>query len=590
MASITLSGLGSGLDYQSWITSLVEVKQAKIDEVSKQASTVTKKQTAMSQMKTQYQNLQESISAFTTTLEKDNLFNQKSVKSSSDAVSADITAYANVQDLSVSVSQLATSTVAKSASVAAKAVEGSTLLSEISSGTVSEGSFSVYVNGKKNSIDIAKSDSLDDVLQKLNDIEGVSASLSDDGKLSIASTDSSAYSVTVGSSSDTSNFSNVMSLVRNTETGEYTSSKNIFATSTSSALTSTAFAAGNITEGTFTIGDREFTIDSTTTMDQLLKKINNSDAGATAYWDSNAGKLVVTSTDQGAINLNIEAGTSNFTDIMGLTQSEWNADDGSLISTKLTANSQTLGTNAVLSINGTTITSSSNTVTSDISGIKGLTLTLNKVTEDDKAANVNVTQDTSALVSAVESFVSTFNSVMSSTDTATDSKTGTLYGENLLNTLRNTLRRTVTASNGSTDAYNTLAKLGITTGKFSSDTSANTNELQFDQEKFLEAVNDDPDAVRNLLTGTNGIFTKMNTTIENALDTTKGYFATRDKSYSKEITNLNKKVSTMTTSLEKYQSDLEAKFQAMDEMIANFNKQASIFDSYFNTRQNSSSS
>ena len=55
--------------------------------------------------------------------------------------------------------------------------------------------------------------------------------------------------------------------------------------------------------------------------------INSSeDSNATAYWDSINAQLVIKSRTTGAALINIEAGTSNFTDILGFTQSEWNAD------------------------------------------------------------------------------------------------------------------------------------------------------------------------------------------------------------------------------------------------------------------------
>jgi hypothetical protein len=38
----------------------------------------------------------------------------------------------------------------------------------------------------------------------------------------------------------------------------------------------------------------------------------------------------------------------------------------------------------------------------------------------------------------------------------------------------------------------------------------------------------------------------------------------------------------MTASLEVYEETLQAKFQAMDEIISGLKNQASIFDSYFN--------
>ena len=82
---------------------------------------------------------------------------------------------------------------------------------------------------------------------------------------------------------------------------------------------------------------------------------------------------------------------------MGFTTSEWN-EDGTVKSSKMYTEAQELGQNAIFSVNGTTMTSTSNTVTSDISRIDGVTLTLNRAnTEEDGNTTLKVSQDTSGL-------------------------------------------------------------------------------------------------------------------------------------------------------------------------------------------------
>lgn len=596
--SITVSGLGSGLDYDSWIEKLVAIKQAKIDEVSAKVSAVNTKESTLTKLKSDYSSLLDAITAFTDSLSTNDVFKQKAAKSSSDAVSASVTSGATAQDINVSVSKLATSTVAKSASVAASYVDKTTLVSNIAEGAVTAGSFSVYVNGKKSTIDIASNETVDSVLTKLKGIEGVAADLSSDGKLSISSSDSDTYSITVGSSADTSNFSKVMSLTRDSVSGNYSSSKSIFDTNTGASLMSTPFAGGSITAGNFTIGSTTFTIDSSTTMDSLIAKINKSDAGVNAAWDSNAGKIVLTAKEQGAFNINITAGdgkvgdddASNFTDIMGLTTSTWT--DGKLASTNLNTESQEVGSNAVLKINGTEITSSSNTVTSDISGLTGVTLTLNDKTTTD--ATVSVSQDTSKVTEAVKKLVDAYNTVITDTDKNTTTS-GALYGETILTSLRNKVRTLITSAVAGEDGYKSLANIGITTGKYTKDASTVSSKLEIDTDKLAAALADNPDAVKTMLTGdktagTKGVLTDIEKTLDDATDSVKGYFVKRNAAYEKEVDRYEDKIDRMTDSLKKYQERLETKFQAMDTLIANLKKQSSIFDSYFNKSSDSSSS
>lgn len=603
--AITVSGLGSGLNYDSWVSELVAIKQSQIDAVSKQASTVKTKESTLSTIESDYKELLTAVQSFTNALSSDDVFNQKTATSSNDAVSATVTSSASAQSVSVSVSQLATATVAKSSSAVASSVDSNTTLGSISGGTFKAGTFSLYVNGQKNTLTLSSDMTMGDVLDRINGnagkgitgIEGASATLVG-GKLTIQSSNTSSYTVAVGSSSDTSNFSNIMSLTKNVTTGEYSSSKTIFATSTSSALTSTSFANGSVTAGTFTIGTTSFAIDNSTTLDGIIKKINNSACGATASWDSNAGKLVLTATDEGAVSINVTAGdgkvgdtdASNFTDIMGLTTSTWDTSNN-LASTSIVASSQTLGTNAILTINGTQITSSSNTVTSDVTGIKGLTLTLNDKTTS--TANIAITQDSSKVTAAITNLVSAYNKSISATDdaTATDGK---LYGETVLKSLRNRVRTIITASiSGGESGYNSLADIGITTGAYSTNTKADTTQLKLDTNKLAKALSDNPDAVKNLLVGSSssssdGVLDKIETVLENATDAVKGYFTTRGKAYDKQIGKLDDKVSSMTDKLTHYKSSLETKFAAMDKFIANMQKQASVFDSYFNSSSSKS--
>lgn len=607
----SVSGSGSGWDYQGWVDFLVSKKQADITKVSNKAKAISKQESTLSSLKTNYSDLLTAIENLTQSYSSKNVFNQKTATSSSDAITAKADSNAVVQSVKVSVTSLASATTAKSASVAASYVDENTKLSDVSGGALKKGTFSVYVGGEKHdiTIDPTSNDTLGNVLANLNGIEGVSATLTD-GKLTI--TKSGASDVTVGSSSDDSNFSNVMSLMRTGAEGEsvYSSSKSIFDTNASAALTQTPFANGTVTQGTFTIGNANFTIDATKTLDVLIKEINatagkkdddgNSiEAGVTARWDSNLGKIILTADEEGASNINIKAGTSNFTDIMGLTESTWNPD-GSVATTKLATGSQKLGDNAVLTINDTEIKSASNTVTSDISGIKGLTLTLNKETSSD--ATVEISPDANAASDAITAFVNAFNTLITNTDSATKSKTnasaaGDLYGDSFLSTIRNNLRKTATASINGDSGYKTLASIGITTGAIGTDVTTDTgniSKLVIDTNKLTSALETDPEAVMKLLegdssTGTKGVLTNLSDILEKPLDPAKGYFAKRDATLKKQeeaLDGRNGKIEQMNKSLELYKTQLEAKYRAIDNIISNLQSSAASFNSYFNNNNN----
>lgn len=612
--TITVNGLGSGLDYSTWIDELVAVKQADITAVQKKVTNTQTKEKTMSSLEDDYSNLLDSIKTFTDALSTNDVFNQKITSSSATDVTATADTTATNQSINVFVSQLATATIAQSSNNAAAYANSTTAISNVSEGAVDAGYFSLYINGTQNKIQVTSSESLGDVVNAISSTLGSAGTVSlVDGKLTISAADTTTK-ISIGSTSDTSNLMDVMGVEKTTTstTGitSFTSSNAVYATNTSGTLTDTIFAtdaAGDsqVKAGTFSINGVTFTISSTTsttvttnsttgattttvtqptTLKSLISQINSSNAGVTAYWDSAAGKLSLTSKDTGATNIDIEAGTSNFTDIMGLTSSTWN-EDGSLKSTSIIDDAQTLGKNAKVKINGSSVTSASNTIDSSVSGLTGVTLKLGAASST--TTSVSVKTDTSKIETAFNSFITSLNSVIADTDDATATD-GNLYGETLLNSLRNKLRTITTASiNGFS-----LSKVGITTGDIGTSVKANTNQLTVNSDTWNSFVaSGNMDQLKTFLVGdgTNeGMMNKLKTVVTNATKTTDGFFTTREASYEKQVKNYNDKIDRMNLALTSYEKQLQAKFSAMDTLISSLEKSASIFDSYFNKSSSSS--
>ena len=242
-----------------------------------------------------------------------------------------------------------------------------------------------------------------------------------------------------------------------------------------------------------------------------------------------------------------------------------------------------MGDYAQLSINGTTVISSSNTVTSDISGIEGLTLTLKSVSKpnEDKViepTTISVAQDEEALLSAVKSFVEAYNNTLSSIDKNT-SYGDTLYGETSLTTFRNNLRGTATASVDN-DTMKLLSDIGITTGAVSNTTSTSSvNKLQIDEKKFKEALAKNPDGVKKLLVGDNkgndtsgGVLNKLEKITEDSLEVSSGYFDAKTKSYEKRLSDMASSIKREQSKVDSYQTRLQKQFNNMETLIASIQK------------------
>ena len=443
-----------------------------------------------------------------------------------------------------------------------------------------DGNMSIFVDGIKCNIEVKSSDSFADLFKKIKDKVKARTGLdiqagfkTKDGSISANPTDANntgiigleiekGHELVVGASNDTTNFATIANLNK-TDYNAVTGSRALYRVNVNSLITESGlYRDGDITEGTFKIGDAEFTIDSTTTLASLINQINKNDkAYANAYWDTLAGTLVIESTVTGASLINIEAGTSNFTDIMGFTKTK----DGV---SALVTDSQTLGQNAVVRINGTTVTSATNVITSDISKIKGLTINLKNVSAGE-TVTISVEQDKEAIYSAVSDTLDAYNSMMEALGKELADK-NSLGGESILKLMRNNLKRLMTSSLTGAYVFKNLASVGISTGEASDKISTNVTSLLIDKDKFMDALNTDSDAVQDLLVGTKanpGIFLQANNIVESSINT-EGYFSNMANTLSKSISNIEKKISKNNLAIENYRTKLETKFHNMELTIS----------------------
>ena len=448
---------------------------------------------------------------------------------------------------------------------------------------ISEGTLTIYRDGIKAQINIDENDTFTTlqsrISEKFNKDNDVIVTF-EDGYLKIYS--KSGKNIEVGATSDSSNFGAITGIASD-GTGVAKSARELYCVIGDSKITANGlFRRGNVKAGTFTVGDAVFTITNDTKLSDLISQINSSDtANATAFWDNVEGKLVIKSRTTGAALVNIEAGTSNFTDIMGFTTSQWNGD-GSLKTTKMNIDTQEIGDNAKIKINGTTYTSTSNNITSDVTRIKGLTINLKGLTKD-SSVTLKVERDKETLANAVSSVVDSYNELMKNVDEAIASD-GDLKNESTLKLIRNQLRNLMTSSDAGTTVFRNLDSIGIGASSASGSNISTANSaiisLTFDKDKFLKAYEADQDAVKELIIGganNKGVFTKVEDLVESTLKSVSGYFASTETSYTNKIRDLDKKITKANKEVDRYKARLEAKFQSMDMLIAQMQQQYSSF-------------
>lgn len=574
--SISFSGLGSGLDTASWVEALVSVKQEKINVYQQDLAAIKVQKNTLTDVRSTF-------SSFRTALEKltdkkfggsFDLFGKNTATSSNEEIfTATASSSAVRQNYNIAIQKLASATKVTSNQPASATADDETKLAGVG---VSTGKLTAYVNGEKNIIEITADTTIGDLKTAFEEI-GATVTINN-GIMEIKAT-AEEDNLVIGATNDTTNIVSVLGLEKD-ENGTYNSSNALFKASTSSKLTDENSGFNEtITAGTFKIGDAEFTIDQNTTLSSLIYKINNTEsAQVTAYWDDTTGKLNLTSKKEGASYVNIEAGSSNFTDVMGFTTTERD-EEGNIVSSKMFTDNQILGDNAIFSINGTTMTSTSNTVTSDISRLEGVTLTLNRVTtEDDGEVTLKVTQNTKDLVDAVKSFVEGYNGTIEKINTVTASGAD-FQRESSLTSFKNTIRTYANSSNTSNGgAFNLLSQIGISTTKADgSNLSADTEALELDEEALLAALESDPESVEEILAGENGVLALMESSVETMLKATSGFFDVKQSTLDSDIKKYEDKISKQQNRVQTYRAQLEEKFKNMDLMISQMQQNYSSF-------------
>jgi flagellar hook-associated protein 2 len=573
---ITFGGISSGLPVNQIIDATIAAERRPLDGIQTRIDKTNAQKTTLATITSRAKTFQTALKVFTSSSVLDaNIFQaRKGSSSNTDALDVTTDAGANLANLAVKVNTLATPTSARSTAKPGASATAGTLLSSIKNMSLTSGTFSVFVNGVASSVNVdATTDTFGDVLGRIGAISGVSsATINADGQLVVNAT--TGGTVKFGSTGDTSNFLKLSKLDTTVEAGSTFTANQFFSTVDTTQDVSTGAAGLNtpITAGsTFKLGKATF--DTTgKSIAQIMNAINNSaDAGVSAVFNSLSNRMELTSKSTGQVGIQMEDVTGNFLSAMNL------VSGGNSLA------SQTLGVNAKVTINGTEYLSTSNEVGEAQTGLKGITLKLKQV-KTDADINVLVAQDTEKLTKAINDVVNAFNTMIGTIDTETKADTGKLGAQNSVRAFRTSIRQTMTASTTGQVTYNSLGQVGIATAS-SNGQSANST-LTFDSAKFITAMKTSPDDVEKLIKGTTGVFTQLQTVVDNAVKTggtgEKGTFQSISESYDSFITRSKKSITDGEARLEKRRVQLQRQYAASDSLIAQYKSQGNALSAIGN--------
>jgi flagellar hook-associated protein 2 len=564
MAGIQVSGLSSGINWQSIITELVTADSAGINAVKAQQAKVNLQGSALGSLGTDLTNLSSAVF----TLEDPTTYGGV-VAGSTTANSTWVSTASNgtqVGNTVLNVSQLASTAQLQGASGISSKLNSSSDVSTLTlanlgvAQAVTAGTFTV----DGHAITLTTSESLQDAFTAISTAtSGVVTGAYDPSTDKVTLTDSSSTPIVLGAANDTSNFLAALKLANNGTAVIHSSSalgavqlgKPIVSSDLKTALTGQD-GSGN---GAFTVNGVTINYNiNTSSLSTVLGQINSSSAGVTASYDAGHDRILLTNTLTGDTGIGVSDTTGNLLAALGVASSS----------------SPTLvrGTNALYTVNGgSTQSSASNTLSGTALGVQGLTVTV----DSKDTQTIAVQNDPTAVQTAIQTFITNFNAL--ETDIKTDTKittgngtvvTSVLSGNHDVSDWGSALQATAfSAGSGLTGtAITSLDALGI-------DFDGTTGQLKVaDAGKLTQVLNQNPTAVqaffRTAHTGFGSVMNKEITDIISQNTSEVQNFQSQSKDLATHITS-------MQTELDAEQQRLETEFQAMETALANLQNQTS---------------
>lgn len=563
---LQLSGLASGFDWKSFVDSMMEIERAPItrleSEKTKNSSQVTQLTTLGGRL-TALQTASEALQA-------EGLFTKRSVTGSATGSSASAATGTVAGSYAFNVTQLAeaarlqggsglSANLATTADVSSLTLANLPLASPVSAGTFT-------VNGK--TVTVATTDSLEDVFDAI--------STATSGAVTAAynpATDqvelAGSSEIILGAANDTSNFLRAMKLVNN-GTSSVSSSASLATLKLTSPLNAanlgsavTAVDSGGA--GSFSINGVSISYDvDTDSLSTLIKRINQSEAGVTAAYDTVLDRMTLTNRSTGDLGLTVSESAGGILGALGLT----------------TGATLVRGENAEFTLNGgSVLTSTSNTLDATAHGVTGLSLTAGATGTQTLAVGV----DTSVMREKIDAFISAFNGVQtfleSSTRVTTDSKgkvtAGTLASNREIQSWGSKLRSLAFAAVPGLDgSIARLESLGI-------DFKSGTSELQVkDGAKLTAALTDRPDDVEEFFTVASSGLADI---IADYSESVGELNTNQQKVLNKANTSIDDQIAAIERRLVQQRELMESAFIAMESAQSRLQSQSSALTNAFSS-------
>jgi len=502
----------SGLDVDSIVTQFMKIEFAKVDKVKQQRELLQWKSDSYREITSLLRGLKNDF--FDVLKPSNNILSQSNYKkfsvasSDSSIVTATGSSTSSVGVHTITVSQVATSAVLKSAGGITKTITGSNAANYTEA---QDKSFFLNVDGTKKTISLGSTlSSVADVQTAIDTAFGADKVVVSENEGNLTFTpkaDSGVNKLELSATSDggllalgfasTDNLSNRINVSSSLET---------IAAKMGTPFTFDASDNISLTFNKGTEAEKTFTFHKSTSLSSMMNKINSdSSAGVILKYDEITDKITITSKQTGAgSNINISEAGSTFLQGTGLDENAEYIE----------------GIDAKVILDGQTLTRSSNTFTVD-----GISYSLIKKSETPQT--LTLSQDVDAVFNTIKSFIEKYNDVISTINSKisekydrsyqplTDSqkeemtekeieaweskaKTGLLKNDSLLQGIVYAMRNAMIESVSGVGT--SLSEIGISTTSYQ-----DKGKLTIDETKLKEAIKNDPDSIMNLFTKSSDI-------------------------------------------------------------------------------------
>lgn len=331
------------------------------------------------------------------------------------------------------------------------------------------------------------------------------------------------------------------------------------------ASTSTVSNAGSLT---FTNGDGStFSINvaAGATLENIRDAINNQTI-------TKDGKTVTQDIATASI---VNSGTSSNPQYNLVINSAGRGTDGAVtisssngaLQSELNFTQRQAPVDAQLTVNGMTVTRSSNTV-DDL--VPGATLTLTKV----GTATITVGRDADGIAAKVSTFVDAYNKLQS-TITNLNKKGGTLEADNTVRSVLSNLQGVFNSApaegtSGFSD-YRYLAQIGVSFQK--------DGTLALDKDALKKAISTNFDNVVKMFTDTDNGYAQRLYDKATDMVTTGGLLESRTTGMNSQIKSLNDRMDQVQAKLDSTEARLKKQYAAMDTTVASLKNISSYISS-----------